>query len=82
LDIYFGTPLLRLAHIVLLLRLQLSLAIARDARNSTADSARNTVCDAGAEIVQLALGLLAFSLRVLAVAFLLQALLFTVSFAL
>lgn len=59
------TPLLRLANIMLLLRIQLCLAITCNTRNSTAYRTRNAVGDAGAEIVDLALGFLGFALGIL-----------------
>lgn len=69
-----GTTLLSLADIVLLLVLGPSRGVTSDAGESTADSARNTVSNAGAEVVQLALGLLLLALEVLLATGLLQGL--------
>ena len=78
-DIILCAALLGLARVVLLLGPQLRLAIARDARNGAADSARDTVHDAAAKVIELALRFLSLALRVLVVAFLLQALLSHIS---
>ena len=62
------TPLLRLPNIMLLLRLQLSLPIPRDPRNSTSNRTRDTVSDTRAQVGELAFGFLAFAFGVLACA--------------
>lgn len=59
------TPLLRLPHVMLLLSLQLSLTITRKTSDSSANSTSDAVRDAGAEIVELALGFLTFAFGVL-----------------
>ena len=59
---------------MLLLRANLSITIASDTRNSSTDGTRNSVGDAGTEVVELALGFLGFAFGVLLVALLLQAL--------
>lgn len=79
LNIGLRTPLLRLPNIMLLLRLQLCLPITRNTSNGTSNSTRDAVCDAGAEVVELALCFLAFAFGVLLGACALEILLFCVS---
>lgn len=72
LDIQLGAPLLRLAHVVLALIFGLLRPVAHQARVRAPGRARHPVRDSAAEVAQLALGLLAFALGVLARAGLLQ----------
>lgn len=74
LNIRLRAPLLRLPHIMLLLRLPLRLAIARESRNRTTHRTGCTVRDAGAEIVQLARSFLLLALGVLLLALALEVL--------
>jgi hypothetical protein len=65
LDIILRTALLRLPNIMLLLGIDLRLAIAGDASDSSRHSPTDAVRDAGAKIAELALGFLSFAARVL-----------------
>jgi len=65
LNIRLGTSLLCLPNIMLVLRRSLCITITSDSRNCTTDCTSNTVCDAGAEIVELTLGFLGFTFSVL-----------------
>lgn len=65
LDVVLGTALLGLAGVVLLLVLSLGGRVAHDAGDSTAHGAGDAVCDARAEVRELALGLLLLALEVL-----------------
>jgi hypothetical protein len=56
---------------MLLLRFQLCLPITSNTRDGAARSTCDTVCNTGAEVVELTLGFLPFALGVLAVALLL-----------
>lgn len=72
-----STALLRLAGVVLLLVLGLGSRVAGDAGDGAAHGARHAVCDAGAEVRELSLGLLLLALEVLLAALRLQRLLGT-----
>lgn len=65
LNIMLSTTLLSLPNIVLLLSLQLCVPIASDTSEGTTNCTRDTVCDAGAVVVKLTLGFLAFTFGVL-----------------
>jgi hypothetical protein len=65
LNIVLGTSLLRLPNIMLLLSLQLRIPITSDTSDCTTNGTSNPVCDSGTEIIELALGFLAFSFGVL-----------------
>lgn len=77
LDIGLSTALLCLAGVVLLLVLGLSGLVARDASDSSADGAADAVGGAGAEVGELALGLLLLTLEVLLAARVLERLVAT-----
>lgn len=66
------TPLLSLAHIMLLLCTQLSLSITRQASNSSIDCALHAVGDTSPEVVELTLGFLALTLEILLATFLFE----------
>lgn len=70
-----GTALLGLAGVVLLLVLGLGARVTRDAGDGAAHGAGDAVCDARAEVRELALGLLLLALEVLLAALGLQRLL-------
>jgi hypothetical protein len=65
LDVVLGAALQGLAGVVLLLIFCLGSRVARQASGGVADGASDTVRDARAEIVELALGLLLLALEVL-----------------
>lgn len=65
LDVGLSATLQGLASVVLLLVLSLSSLVARDASNSTTDSARDTIANAGAQVRELTAGLLLLALEVL-----------------
>lgn len=65
LDVVLGTALLGLAGVVLLLVLGLGGRVAGDTSDGAAHGSGDTVCDAGAKVGQLALGLLLLALEVL-----------------
>lgn len=67
-----GTALLRLAGVVLLLVLCLCSRVAGDAGDGAAHCSRDAVCDSGAEVRELSLGLLLLALEVLVAALALQ----------
>lgn len=75
LDVVLGTALLGLAGVVLLLVLGLGARVTRDAGDGAAHGAGDAVCDARAEVRELALGLLLLALEVLLAALGLQRLL-------
>jgi hypothetical protein len=58
LNVSLGAPLLCLSLVMLILSLQLSFTITSDTSDSTTDSALCTIRDAGAEVIELALGFL------------------------
>jgi hypothetical protein len=58
LNVCLGASLHCLSLVMLILSLQLSFTITRDTSDSTADGALCTVRDAGAEVIELALGFL------------------------
>lgn len=66
-----------LANIMLLLSLQLRIPITSDTSGGAANSTSDTVCDARAEVVELALGFLGFAFSVLLGASTLEVLLMT-----
>lgn len=70
-----GTALLSLAGVVLLLVVSLGGLVTSEAGDGTTDGARHTVSHTGAEVAELALGLLLLTLEVLFTARLLQRLL-------
>lgn len=72
LDVVLGTALLGLAGVVLLLVLGLGGRVAGDTGDGAAHGTRDAVCDAGAEVRELALGLLLLALEVLVSALALQ----------
>ena len=64
-NVVLGTSLLRLPNIMLLLSLQLRIPITSDTSGCASNGTSNAVCDSGTEIIELALGFLAFSFGVL-----------------
>ena len=79
LDVVLSSALLRLARVVLLLILELSIAIARETGHGAADRPGQAVAHATSEVVELALGLLLLALEVLVATGLLQGLVRVVS---
>lgn len=65
LNVVLGTALLGLASVVLLLVLGLGGRVASDAGDGATHSSGDAICDARAEVRQLALGLLLLALEVL-----------------
>jgi hypothetical protein len=64
-NIVLRSTLLCLPNIVSLLRLQLRVSVTSQTSNSTAQSTRGAVCNAGTEVIELALSFLAFAFCVL-----------------
>jgi hypothetical protein len=65
LDIRFGTSLLGLSNIMLLLSLQLRIPITGNTCDGSANGTSHTVCNTRAKVVELALGFLTLAFSVL-----------------